>query len=80
MAQPEQRATISEYADVLVESCKSGDLLEIAIGLDGFYEVFSEDCYDGILLEKGVVQNMQAGSSQLSQMFKKAQKEQMYDS
>lgn len=79
MAQPDQRAIISDYANILIESCKSGDLLEIATGLDGFYEVFSEDCYDAILQEKGVVQNMQAGSGQLNSMYKNAKKEESYD-
>lgn len=46
---PENCQVIEEYTDILIDSCKSGDLLEIAIGLDGFYEVFSEECYDSVL-------------------------------
>lgn len=49
MESEEEQQWVVAVIDVLILSCKSTDLLEIAYGLDGFYDVFSEDYYDALL-------------------------------
>jgi hypothetical protein len=39
----------------LIDSCKNGNLLEIGLALDCFYEVFNEDYFDAVLFETGAI-------------------------
>lgn len=46
----------------MVESCQSGDLVLIAAALDAFYDIFSEEDYNQLLLENQVIQLMASGA------------------
>lgn len=51
----------SEVADILVQACKSGNLLLISHALDAFYDIFCEADYNAALTEKDVIPMMKAG-------------------
>mmetsp|Transcript_924 Transcript_924/g.1653 ORF Transcript_924/g.1653 Transcript_924/m.1653 type:complete len:95 (-) Transcript_924:35-319(-) len=61
-----------DIASFLVRTCKSGELLQISYSLDAFYEIFSEDFYDSILKDLGVINDMRSGEPMLKQMFMQA--------
>ena len=50
---------INQICEVLVETCKSGEILSISYALDAFYEIFSENYYDSVLKEHNVIPLMQ---------------------
>jgi hypothetical protein len=56
---PEEWNIITNVCNLLVESCKAENLLEICTALDGFYEIFSEAFYNKILIEQQVITLMQ---------------------
>ena len=53
---------MGEVTKLLVESCQSGDLVLIAAALDAFYDIFSEEDYNQLLLENQVIQLMASGA------------------
>lgn len=53
-----QMAYINEFVKMLMDKCKQNDLYLTAHCLDCFYEVFSEDVYDTILIEHKVIEGM----------------------
>ena len=64
---------ISQICELLVTTCRSGELLSISYALDGFYEIFSEDFYDSALQQHGVIGAMEAGQSTLEGLREKAE-------
>jgi len=48
-------ALITEVTKLLIESSQVADLVLIAGTLDAFYDIFSEELYNQVLLENNVV-------------------------
>lgn len=45
----QDNSVIQSVTEILIDSCRSGDLELVAHALDAFYDIFSEDYYDSIL-------------------------------
>jgi hypothetical protein len=53
---------------------KSGYLLHISNALDCFYEIWSEDYYDQMLIENNVIGLLKQGNEYMTTMFKQVNK------
>ncbi|CDW75365.1 UNKNOWN [Stylonychia lemnae] len=72
---PENIHVVSE---ILISSCKSGNLLLIAHAINGFFDIFSEANYNQSLVEKQVLEMMRAGLSALEQLYVQQSKAKIY--
>ena len=68
---------MGEVTKLLVESCQSGDLVLIAAALDAFYDIFSEEDYNQLLLENQVIQLMASGAPGLRQLYLKCKQQKL---
>ena len=66
---------MNEICKFLVTSCLSDDLVLISHALNCFYDIFSENYYDKVLIELNVVGQMEGGFKILEQKYKKCKKE-----
>ena len=57
--------------ELLLESCQIPDLVLISAALDAFYDIFSEDYYNKVLLENDVITQMAKGQDGLATLYKK---------
>ena len=57
--------------ELLLESCQIPDLVLISAALDAFYDIFSEDYYNKVLLENDVIPQMAKGQDGLATLYKK---------
>ena len=66
---------IQKVTELLVEACSLADLVLISAALDAFFDIFSEDYYNQILLENNVIEQMQSGHEGLVALFQKSKAE-----
>ncbi|TNV81755.1 hypothetical protein FGO68_gene4081 [Halteria grandinella] len=66
---------VQEVTEMLVQACKSGNLLLISHALDAFYDIFSENNYNQALADKQVIQMMKVGLPHLQGLYKGARSE-----
>ncbi len=59
-----------DVTDILMDACKSGNLLLMSHALNGFYEIYSEAFYNPVLVEKGIIPMMKAGLPQVQTLYK----------
>ena len=57
--------------ELLLEACQIPDLILISAALDAFYDIFSEDYYNKVLLENDVIPQMAKGQDGLATLYKK---------
>ena len=57
----QSKQVIQKVTELLLEACQIPDLMLISSALDAFYDVFSEDYYNDVLLENDVISQMAAG-------------------
>ena len=56
---------------MLLEACQIPDLVLISAALDAFYDIFSEDYYNDVLLQNDVITQMAAGQEGLAALYKR---------
>ena len=66
---------MNEVAQLLVTSCQSADLVLISAALDAFYDIFSEELYNQVLLDNNVIPLMAKGAPSLRQLYTKCKQE-----
>ena len=74
------RSIISQFCELLIKTCLTGELLQISYALDGFYEVFSEEDYNDILKEHNIIDQMASGAQGLEDMLERAKLSKTYSS
>ena len=62
---------IQKVTELLLEACQIPDLILISAALDAFYDIFSEDYYNKVLLENDVIPQMAKGQDGLATLYKK---------
>lgn len=59
----------------MLKSCQVADLVLISTALDAFYDIFSEEYYNQVLLDNNVIQLMAKGAPSLRQLYQKCKQE-----
>ena len=68
---------LNEVTKLLMDSCQSGDLVLISAALDAFYDIFSEEDYNQLLLGNQVIQLMASGAPGLRQLYLKCKQQKL---
>lgn len=71
----EEWSVISNFCSLLGKVLQSGFLPHIANALDCFFEVWSEEFYNDLLIQHGIVEYFKTGEPVLRSMFRAAKKE-----
>ena len=71
------QAIIQKVTELLLESCQIPDLILISTALDAFYDIFSEDYYNQVLLENDVIAQMAKGQEGLAALYKRSKQEKL---
>ena len=65
----EDMTIIQKVTELLIESCQLADLVLISASLDAFYDVFSEDYYNQVLIDNNIIEQMQQSHQGLVYLF-----------